>query len=187
MKKENIIAIITGPSAVGKTTIAKIILEKLKKYKPSTTYTTRQKRNNKKEDKTIYYVSKKKFRGLIDDNYFLEWAQVYNNFYGTAKKETLEILKKYNVLLNIDVQGALIIKKKYPQCLTIFILPEDINNLEKRLEKRKTPNKIIKERFAQAKYEIAQKKKFDYQIINYNNHLNETVEKIMQILKKYSN
>ena len=185
MKKENILAIITGPSAVGKTTIAKIILKKLKNYKPSITYTTRQKRKKEKEDKTIYYISKKKFRELIDKDYFLEWAQVYNNFYGTAKKETLKILKKKNVLLNIDVQGAFIIKKKYPQCLTIFILPEYINNLEKRLRKRKTPNKIIKERFEQAKHEIAQNKKFDYQIINYNNKLDETVEKIIQILKKY--
>ncbi len=186
MKKNNIITIITGPSAVGKTTIAKIILKRLKTFKPAVTYTTRKKRKNRKEDKIIHYISKKKFKKLIEDDAFLEWAQVYNNFYGTSKKETLKILNKNNILLNIDIQGALIIKKKYRQCLTIFILPENIDNLKKRLKKRKYSKKIIDERFAQVKHEISQNKKFDYSIINYNNHLNETVKKIITILKKYS-
>jgi len=185
MKKENIIAIITGPSAVGKTTIAKILLKKLKNFKATITYTTRKKRENHKEDKIINYVSKKKFRKLIDENNFLEWAQVYNNFYGTAKKETLELLKKNNILLNIDVQGALIIKKKYPKCLTIFILPENIETLKKRLGKRKISKIIIKKRLNNSRNEIAQSKKFDYLITNYNDHLSKTVEKIRQILTKY--
>jgi len=185
MKKENIIAIITGPSAVGKTTVAKIVLKKLKKFKPAVTYTTREKRENQKEDKIIHYISKKKFKEMINEDNFLEWAQVYGNFYGTSKKETLNILKNNNVLLNIDTQGALIIKKKFPKTLTMFIMPENIENLKKRLEKRKSSKAIIKKRFEQSKNEIAQSNKFDYQIINYNNRLNETVENILKILTKY--
>ncbi len=185
MKKDNIIAIITGPSAVGKTTITKILLKKLKNFKPSITYTTRKKRKGEKEDKIINYISKKKFRKLIDENIFLEWAQIYNNFYGTVKKETLKILKKNNVLLNIDTQGALIIKKKHLKCLTIFIMPESIKNLEKRLEKRKISQTIIKKRLNHAKNEILKSKKFDYIITNYNNHLNLTIEKLLRILTKY--
>lgn len=185
MKKENIIAIITGPSAVGKTTVAKIVLKKLKNFKPAVTYTTRKKRENQKEDKTIHYISKKRFKDLINEDNFLEWAQVYENFYGTSKKETLDILKNNNVLLNIDTQGALIIKKKFPKCLTIFIMPENIDSLKKRLEKRKSSKAIINKRFEQAKNEIAQSLKFDYRITNYNNCLDETVDNIIKILKKY--
>jgi len=112
MVKQNIIAIITGPSAVGKTTIAKEVLSHLKNFKPSITYTTRSKRSRDTEDKIMYYISEQKFRNMIDDDKFIEWAQVHDNFYGTSKEALQKTLKTHNVLMNIDVQGAKIIKKK---------------------------------------------------------------------------
>ncbi len=185
MKKENIIAIITGPSAVGKTTVAKELLKKLKNFKPGVTYTTREQRNWSAEDKIINYISKDEFRKMIDDDQFMEWAQVYDNFYGTSKKDILKILEKHNVLLNIDVQGAKIIKKKFPKTISIFILPEHIDNIKERLAARPMKESIKKKRLKAAKDEISESNKFDYQIINYNNKLDKTVNTIAKILKYY--
>ena len=186
MKKEKIIAIITGPSAVGKTTIAIGVLKKLKNFRPSTTYTTRPKRKEMSEDKIMHYINEKDFRQLIDNDDLVEWAQVYGNFYGTSKKELLKTLKTHNVLLNIDVQGAKIIKKKFPKNISIFILPEKIEDIKERLAQRKNmPEAIKKRRLEAAKEEISQADAFDYQIINYDGRLKESVEKIIKILKKY--
>ena len=184
--KNKIIAIITGPSAVGKTTIAKELLKKLKNFKPSTTYTTRPKRKSSSEDKVMHYVNENKFRELIDNDELIEWAQVYGNFYGTSRLALTETLKTHNVLLNIDVQGAKIIKKKFPRNISVFILPEKIEDIETRLTARKDmPLAIKKRRLAASKEEMAQADEFDYQVINYDNHLEIALDKIAKILKKY--
>lgn len=185
-KTNKIIAIITGPSAVGKTTIAKEVLKKLKNFKPSTTYTTRTKRKTSSEDKIMNYVSEKDFRLLIDNDELIEWAQVYGNFYGTSRLALTETLKTHNILLNIDVQGAQIIKKKFPKNISIFIMPEKIEDIKERLMARKDMPMVIKKRRLEAsKEEIAQANQFDYKIVNYDNHLEIAVDKIVKILKKY--
>ncbi len=185
MTSEKIIAIITGPSAVGKSTIAKAVLKKLKKFKPSVSYTTRTQRRGDTEDKIMHYVNEKKFRELIDDGQLVEWAQVYGHFYGTSKIELKKILEKNNVLLNIDVQGAKNIKKKFPKNISIFIMPENMTDIADRLKSRHMPLAIKKLRLQAAKNEIAQADLFDYRIVNRNNHLNDAVNKIIKILKKY--
>ena len=185
MKNEKIVAIITGPSAVGKTTIAKRVLNELKNFKASTTYTTRAKRKSDTEDKIMHYISEPEFRTMIDDDKFVEWAQVHGNFYGTSKEALEETLKAYNVLMNIDVQGAQIIKKKIPKHISIFILPEQMEDIVKRIKKRNM-DKVMKERrIENAKHEIEQAEHFDYKIINYNNRVEDAVQKIVKILKKY--
>ena len=185
MEREKIIAIITGPSAVGKTTIAKALLKNIKNFKPAVTYTTRQKRDWQTEDKIMNSTDVKSFRQMIDNDEFVEWAQVYDNFYGTHKPSIDKILEKHNVLLNIDVQGTKIIKKKIPKCITIFILPEDIEDIRQRLAERPMPEDTKKKRLVTAEEEIAQSKDFDYQIVNYNGKVEETIEKIANILKHY--
>ncbi len=185
MDNKKIIAIITGPSAVGKTTIAKALLKKLSNFKPAVTYTTRQKRDWQTEDKIMNYTDVKNFRQMIDNDEFIEWAQVYDNFYGTHKPSMDKILKKDNVLLNIDVQGTKIIKKKIPNCITIFILPESINDIKQRLAERPVSDTIKKKRLVTAEEEIAQSKDFDYQIVNYNDKVEQTITKIANILKHY--
>lgn len=185
MKAKKIIAIITGPSAVGKTTIAKGVLKQLKNFKPSTTYTTRTKRDKESEDKIMYYVSEKEFRNMIDEEQFVEWAQVYGNFYGTSRPALEGTLKTHNVLMNIDVQGARIIKKKFPRHISIFILPEKIEDIIARINKRKM-NKAMKNlRIKEVKSTIDQAQYFDYKIINYNNRVEEAIGKVLKILKKY--
>ena len=185
MKREKIIAIITGPSAVGKTTIAKALLKKLKNFKPAVTYTTRQKRDWQTEDKIMNYTDVKGFRQMIDNDEFIEWAQVYDNFYGTHKPSIDKILEKHNVLLNIDVQGTKIIKKKNPRSITIFVLPESIDDIKQRLAERPMLDEIKKKRLVKAEEEIAQATDFDYQIVNYNGKVEQTIEKITNILKHY--
>jgi len=185
MKSEKIIAIITGPSAVGKTTIAKEVLKRLKNFKPSTTYTTRPKRDKESEDKIMYYVSEKEFRTMIDDDKFIEWAQVYGNFYGTSKEALEETLKTHNVLMNIDVQGARTIKRKFRRHISIFIMPEKMEDIETRIKARKMDKVMKQRRIEMAQIEIEQADLFDYKIINYNNQLEKAVEKVVKILKKY--
>lgn len=185
MKPEKVIAIITGPSAVGKTTIAKAVLDKLKKFKPSTTYTTRAKRKKDTEDKIMHYVSEEKFRQMIDDDKFIEWAQVHGNFYGTSKKALEETLKTHNVLMNIDVQGAKIIKKKFAKHISIFIMPEKMEDIVDRIKKRNM-DKIMKERrIENAKLEMVESDHFDYKVVNYNNRVEKAIEKVIKILQKY--
>ncbi len=185
MDKKKIIAIITGPSAVGKTTVAKELLKNLPNFKPAVTYTTRQKRDWQTEDKVMNYTDPDTFRQMIDNDEFIEWAQVYDNFYGTHKPSIEKILEKNSVLLNIDVQGAKIVKKKFPQSLTIFVLPEHIDDIKERINARPVDEEIKKKRIVAAEEEIAQSKDFDYQIINYNNKVEETITKIANILKHY--
>lgn len=185
VKSEKIIAIITGPSAVGKTTIAKLVLKKLKNFKPSTTYTTRPKRTKQSEDKIMYYVSEKEFRNMIDDGKFIEWAQVYGNFYGTSKEALEETLKKHNVLMNIDVQGAKTIKRKFRRHVSIFIMPEKMENIVTRIKARSMDKVMKKRRIEMAKTEMEQSDLFDYKIINYNNQLDKAVDKVLKILRKY--
>ncbi len=185
MPQEKIIAIITGPSAVGKTTVAKEVFKKLPNFKPSTTYTTRLKRKKSSEDKIMHYVDEKTFRELIDSGELAEWAYFFGNFYGTSLAALQKDLKTHNVLMNIDVEGAKIIKKKFPKNISIFILPDDITYLKKRLIDRRLTKKDINLRLERSEEEIAQSSKFDYQIINYNGKQQIAIDKIVKILETY--
>lgn len=185
MAKEKIIAIITGPSAVGKTTVVREVLKKLPNFKASTTYTTREKRKKASEDKIMFHVSKEEFRELIDQGQFAEWAQFFGNFYGTSLPHLKEELKTHSVLMNIDIEGAKIIKKKFPRHISIFILPDDISDLKKRLDARDISAKDKRIRFARCQEEIEQADKFDYQIINHDGEPDIAVDKIIKILEKY--
>ena len=183
--KKYIIAVITGPSAVGKTTIAKEVLRRLPNFKSTVTYTTRDKRDWSQEDKVINYVSREKFQDLIKNDMLIEWAEVYGNFYGTGKMELLETLEEGNVLLNIDVQGAMNIKKTFPDCVSFFILPDDVNDLKKRIDARPLPDDVKAKRWQTSQQEIAQAKKFNYQITNYDGQIEKAITEITQILAKF--
>jgi len=186
MRPPHLVAIITGPSAVGKTAVAKGVLKKLKKFRPSVTYTTRDKRKKYSEDKIMRYVTVRQFRKLIKDNKLLEWARVYGNFYGSSAAALKRKLKKYHVLINIDVQGAQIIKRKVKPVVSFFIKPDSINHLRQRLEARDMPKRDRKLRLRSAKLEIARAKIFDYQIINRQGKLAQTINQVIKILKKHA-
>jgi guanylate kinase len=179
--------IITGTSAVGKTTIAKKVLTKKPELVRSITFTTRKIRVTEKEGHDYHFVSLKKFNDKIAHGEFLEWINFCGNFYGTDKKEILKNLDKgKNVLLVIDIKGALTFKKILKQkAVTIFILPDSLAQLIKRFKARpNTTQAEINKRMATAKIELKQAKLCDYQIRNRENQIATTVNKTLKILEK---
>jgi len=187
-KKQNKIFIISGPSGVGKTTVAKGVLKKLPFLKTSVTYSTRTKRLGKKEDKTIIHVSEQDFQRKINNGDFLEWAIVHDNLYGTDRKTIEKKLKNNNILMNIDVQGALQIKEKLPKkTVLIFLKTKTIDELKRRIDKRekgKMAKQIIDLRLKNARRELDLAKKYDHIVINKQGKLKETINKVSEIINK---
>ncbi len=178
--------IISGPSGVGKSSIAESVLEKIPGLSPAVTYTTRAKREKEREDKIMYYISEKEFREKIKNKEFLEWARVHDHYYGTHKKTVESLLRKgSNVLLNIDVQGTLQIEKKMPQAISIFIRPKTLDELVPRIQARgKMSEKELKLRLANAKREMAHQEKYDYVVINEQDKLEQAIKKVLSIIRK---
>lgn len=179
--------IITGPSAVGKTTVAKLLFSKFPELKSAVTYTTREARSWSQEDKLIHHISKDAFQELIKNNKLIEWAEVYGEFYGTGKEELLNILEQSPVLLNIDVQGAKNIQQQFPESISFFIQPDSLTSLKNRIDARPISQDIKERRWQAVQAEMAQKTVFDHQITNIDGQVAETVAKISQILKEKLN
>lgn len=170
MKKGKLI-VISGPSGVGKGTVIDEILKSDKKFWKSISLTTRSIRDNEEEGINYYYVSLEEFLDNISKDNLLEYAEVYNGcYYGTPKNKVNSMLKKgYDVILEIDVEGALNVKKNFNDAILIFIDTPSIEELEKRLVGRGTETKEkIDERLNKAKWELSLKKKYDYVVINHN-------------------
>jgi len=185
--KSNKIFIISGPSGVGKTTVAKGILKKLPFLKTSVTYTTRTQRLGKKEDKTIIHVSEQEFRKKISENGFLEWAVVHGNFYGTDRSVVEQELHKGNMLMNIDVQGALQIKQKMPaDTVLIFLKTKNVNDLIKHILRReKMPEAILELRLANARKELALARQYDHVVMNEEGKIRQTIKKVTEIISEH--
>lgn len=170
-RKRGMILIISGPSGTGKTTLCNLLLAENKNFSYSVSFTTRNPRKNEKDQSDYYFISEKEFKKMIAKDKFLEWAIVHGDYYGTPKKFVLDNLKKGNdILLEIDVQGALQINGKYPRdTVMVFILPPDLKELKKRLINRNTDsNKVIEKRMLNAQTELKFIDCYDYLIINDN-------------------
>ncbi len=182
IKKGNVV-IISAPSGTGKTTICRGLLRINKNFVFSISYTTRPKRENEIDGRDYFFVSKEKFFQMVKNNEFLEWAKVYENYYGTSKKQVLkEIIAGKYVLLDIDVQGGKKIKKIFPEGIFIFILPPSWNELKNRLKKR-GQNSIqeINFRLKNIQKEIKYIKYYDYIVVN--DDLEKTVNTINNIIQ----
>jgi guanylate kinase len=167
------IVIISGPSGSGKTTLHKMLLDSPAfkgKLVKSISITTRQRREDEKNGKDYIFVTPKRFLFKIRAKHFLEWQKVFDNHYGTPKKNVRDLLKSgKNVLLCIDVKGAEIIRKAFPDAISIFIKTPSLAVLKKRLEKRAQDSQESKElRLRIAKEELAQAKQYDHRIVNDN-------------------
>lgn len=182
MKKGRIF-IVSAPSGSGKTTIEERILKKFKWLKKSISATTRPPRRGEKKDKDYIYFSKEKFKRAIKNKKLLEWERNFGNFYGTPKRFVVENLKKgKNILLSIDVRGALRVKKIFPETTLIFIKPPSIEELKNRLMGRNTDKGYeIQKRLNAAKREMKEIKKYDYVVIN--KDLNKAVNEVEAIIK----
>lgn len=184
MQKGKLI-IISGPSGSGKSTIREKIVKNNKNIWYSISMTTRKPRINEKNEIDYYFVTKEEFLTEIKNNNFYEYAEVYKDiFYGTPKNKVQEMLNKgYDVILEIDVDGALQIKKQDKDAILIFIMPPSIEELKNRLENRKTDSKEkIKERLNKALYEISFKDKYDYIVLN--DDIEKATKEIETIIKK---
>ena len=183
MKNFKKLIILTGPSGVGKGTVIKKILDKEKNIWLSISATTRNPRKGEKEGENYYFLSENEFKKMIDKKLFLEWAKFADNYYGTPLSSVREKIERgFIVLLEIEVEGAKQIKEKFPESLSIFLLPPNKDELEKRIRNRGTEKEeSIKRRLARANYEIEASDEFDFAVINHD--ISETVKNVIKIIK----
>ena len=128
-------------------------------------------------------MNQENFKEMIERNLFLEWAQFAGNYYGTPLSSVNEKIKKgFNVLLEIEVEGAKQIKEKFPESLSIFLLPPDKAELERRIRNRGTEKEeAIKKRLLRASYEISSSNEFDFELTN--NNVDETAKRIIKLIQ----
>ena len=161
--------IISAPSGSGKTTLCRSIQAEVSKIKWSISYTTRKIRKMEKNGVDYQFVSESTFKKLIENSFFAEWEKVHGFYYGTSKDAITKIIQKNEMLLlEMDVKGALSIKKLYPnKTFSIFITPPSVDHLRKRLQKRGTDSKYrINIRLRRFKQEMKYVNKFDFNLLN---------------------
>ncbi len=168
MNKKGIALIVTAPSGAGKTTLIKKLLDEFSNITFSISYTTRSPREGEVHGKDYFFVTKEEFKRLIDKGFFAEWAEVHGNYYGTPiffVNETLD--KGKDVLFDIDIKGALQLKRNIKDSISVFILPPSKKVLEDRLRKRgKDTEESILLRISRAKEELLAAYEFDFLILN---------------------
>ena len=159
--------IISGASGVGKSTVLSKVMEKRNDLFFSVSATTRPPRPGETDGVNYYFVSKETFRSMIDNDEFVEYDAHMDNFYGTPKRQLEEKLEKGNVILDIEPNGAFIVRKARPDATLIFIAPPSLPALEKRLRSRgDTSDAQIKIRLERAAWETEQGEKYDFIVIN---------------------
>ena len=182
MKNKGMIIIVSAPSGAGKTTVCNALMKSDKNIVYSVSTTTRSPRKGEKNGREYFFVDEKTFKKDVKNKMFVEWAKVHDHFYGTSKKFLEDTLNKgKDVLLDIDVQGAVKIKKQYKDALMIFITAPSIKILKDRLIKRnKDSLDVIKVRIANARKELACLPKYDYLILN--DKLDKSIENIKSVI-----
>jgi len=185
-KKGEIIAV-SAPSGGGKTTIVKQILKKFPEIVFSVSATTRPKRESEKNGVEYYFITEAEFKQKINNDEFVEWEKFYDYYYGTFKSVVEENVKYgKSVLLEVDVKGAISLKKIYPEAHLIYITPPSFEELVKRLRERRTESESdMKKRIERAKMELSVKDKFDYFIDN--NDLNKAIKDTSDLINKILN
>ena len=184
LKRRGILFVLSSPSGAGKTSIARYILDKDKNIKLSVSLTTRKKRKNERAGIDYDFISKDVFETKIKNNFFLEWATVFGNYYGTSREKVQKTLQDGNdVLFDIDWQGTQQLSdNKDFDLVTIFILPPSKTALEKRLNNRAQDSKIeVIKRMSQASDEISHYMEYNYIVIN--NNLEDASNQVLSILK----
>ena len=171
LKNKGVMVILSSPSGAGKTTLVKLLSEE-NKYKISISHTTRKPRLNEKNGIDYFFVEKKKFKEMINNDEFLEYAEVFNNYYGTTKKNVfLNLDKGINMVFDIDWQGTekIVSKQLNYKLISFFILPPSRDELLNRLSNRDMKDKlIVEERMKQFDKDILHWRDYDYVVVNDN-------------------
>lgn len=182
-KDEGILLVVSGPSGAGKGTICNAIRELYPDLQYSVSMTTRAPRNGEKEGESYFFRNNEEFEALIKEDAFLEYAKVYDHYYGTPKKRALDMIGDgKSVLLEIDIQGAMQVKERYPKGVFIYIVPPSLEILSGRLHGRGTDSEeVIEKRLAQITEELKMAHKYDYIVVN--DVLEDAVRKTRSILE----
>lgn len=181
------IFVISAPSGTGKTTIGRILRTRISGLELTVSCTTRKPRPGEKNGIDYHFISVSRFREMAENRKFAEWAQVYGNYYGTPKEEIRARLKNgCKVLLTVDTQGGMNIKKLFPSAILIGILPPSLREQEKRIRNRgELTEKEFRKRMAAARKERRiLMNKYDFRLININ--IENTIRKIQNIINKGS-
>ena len=160
--------VVAAPSGAGKSSLVKALLELDAKLMVSISHTTRAPRGQEQHGREYWFISEPEFRQMVADGAFFEWAEVHGNLYGTSRKAIEDRMAAgEDVVLEIDWQGALQIKKLFPNAVLIFILPPSYEELRQRLRRRgEDQPEVIEQRMINAREEVAQARHFDYIVVN---------------------
>lgn len=182
-KDEGILIVVSGPSGAGKGTICNEIRAIYPELNYSISMTTRKARVGEEEGISYFFRSNEEFERLIEKDAFLEYARVYDHYYGTPKKRVLDLIEHgQSVLLEIDIQGAMQVKARYPKGVFIYVVPPSLKTLSARLHGRGTDSEdTIQKRLAQITEELSMAHKYDYIIVN--DVLEEAVKKTCAIME----
>ena len=186
MTNKGVIAVVSGPSGVGKGTICTYLTEKYDDFFLSVSATSRSPRPNEKDGVHYYFKTPDEFKKMIENDEFLEYAGYVDKFYGTPKAPCYENVEKgINTVLEIEIQGGMKVKEKEPDTVMIFVVPPSMEELENRLRGRGTETEeVILQRLARAKEELLHMKDYDYIVVN--NSVEDAAEQIRNIINSES-
>jgi guanylate kinase len=183
LKRKGQLFVVSAPSGTGKTTICREVLKMVPDLKLSISYTTRPPRPIEKDGKDYFFITDSKFREMVEQNAFAEWAQVHGHSYGTPKEALLSAVDSGQaILLNIDSQGAMQLKKSFSQAVFVYLLPPSFETLKARLTDRASdPAEVINKRLEKAAEEIRNYSAYSYLIVN--DDLKKAVDDLRAIIQ----
>lgn len=184
MVQKGLLIVLSGPSGAGKGTVCKALMPHVTdNTKLSVSCTTRNPREGEIEGVNYFFKSKDEFRQLIEEDQMLEWAEVYGNYYGTPRRYVEETLVQgHNVFLEIEMQGALQVRKKFPDCVLIFLVPPSLDELKSRILGRGSETEeTFNLRFGAAADEMKYISQYDYVVVN--DQVETAVEKVRAIMQ----